>query len=146
MAPVFQMCPEGLTNNSLLNESHINATNMNTQLISATTIEGTEVVNAKGENIGEIKDLMIDWENGTVAYAVLSFGGFLGFGEKLFAIPTEALEFDPSDQDTIILDIEKEHLENAPGFDKDEWPTSADRTFINSIYKHYGYEPYWTKY
>ncbi|MTI23594.1 PRC-barrel domain-containing protein [Fulvivirga kasyanovii] len=119
---------------------------MNTQLISATTIEGTEVVNAKGENIGEIKDLMIDWENGTVAYAVLSFGGFLGFGEKLFAIPTEALEFDPSDQDTIILDIEKEHLENAPGFDKDEWPTSADRTFINSIYKHYGYEPYWTKY
>ncbi|GAA0893702.1 hypothetical protein GCM10009122_33810 [Fulvivirga kasyanovii] len=146
MAPVFHVCPEGLTNNSLLNESHINATNMNTQLISATTIEGTEVVNAKGENIGEIKDLMIDWENGTVAYAVLSFGGFLGFGEKLFAIPTEALEFDPSDQDTIILDIEKEHLENAPGFDKDEWPTSADRTFINSIYKHYGYEPYWTKY
>ncbi|UII31387.1 PRC-barrel domain-containing protein [Fulvivirga ulvae] len=119
---------------------------MNTQLISATTIEGTDVVNAKGENIGEIKDLMIDWENSTIAYAVLSFGGFLGFGEKLFAIPMEALEFDTSRQDTIILDIEKEHLENAPGFDKDEWPAHADRTFIDSIYKHYGYEPYWTRY
>lgn len=118
---------------------------MNTQLISATTIEGTEVVNAKGENIGEIKDLMIDWENGTVAYAVLSFGGFLGFGEKLFAIPMEALEFESGNHESIMLDIDKERLENAPGFDKDEWPTNPDQTFIDSIYTHYGYEPYWTK-
>lgn len=118
---------------------------MTQHLLSATTLEGTDVVNAQGENIGEIKDLMIDWQDGSVAYAVLSFGGFLGFGEKLFAIPLEAFDFDTSDTEKIILDIDKERLENAPGFDKDDWPANPDRTFISSVYTHYGYEPYWTR-
>lgn len=116
------------------------------RLLSARTIEGTTVENSKGKDIGEIKDLMIDWESGHVAYAVLSFGGLLGFGEKLFAIPLEAFRFDVIDsEEKIILDIEKERLENAPGFDKEHWPQDPDRTFISSVYSHYGYDPYWSQ-
>ncbi|ELR73724.1 hypothetical protein C900_01334 [Fulvivirga imtechensis AK7] len=116
------------------------------RLLSARTIEGTTVENAEGKDIGEIKDIMIDLETGYVAYAVLSFGGFLGFGEKLFAIPLEAFQFNTiEDEEKLILDIDKERLENAPGFDKDHWPQNPDRTFISSVYTHYGYEPYWSK-
>lgn len=119
---------------------------MTPHLLSASTIEGTDVYNNQNENIGEIIDLMIDWEHGTVAYAVLSFGGFLGLGEKLFAIPLEAFNFlRKDDEKMIILDIDKELLKNAPGFDKDHRPDHADRTFISNIYTHYGYEPYWKR-
>ena len=116
------------------------------RLLSARTIEGTTVENAEGKDIGEIKDIMIDLETGYVAYAVLSFGGFLGFGEKLFAIPLEAFQFNTiENEEKLILDVDKERLENAPGFDKDHWPQNPDRTFISSVYTHYGYEPYWSK-
>ena len=112
----------------------------------ATAIEGSKIVNEEGEHIGDITDLLIDLEKRTVAYAVLSFGGFLGFGEKLFAIPLEAFEFGASgDEEKIILNVSKEHLENAPGFDKDNWPENADRTFISSVYSYYGFDPYWTR-
>lgn len=119
---------------------------MTPNLLSSSTIAGTNVTNANGEDIGEIKDLMIDWENGTVAYAVLSFGGFLGFGEKLFAIPMEAFEFNAGTSNRIVLNVDKEVLEDAPGFDKDNWPQSPDSAFIDSVYTHYGYEPYSSRY
>ena len=72
---------------------------------------------------------MIDLEDGQVAYAVLSFGGFLGVGDKSFAIPLEALTFEAEDH-TAILDLGKEVLKNAPGFDKDRWPNNADEAFV----------------
>ncbi len=108
------------------------------RLLSSSSITGTDVKNPSGENIGEIKDLMIDWSSGKVAYAVLSFGGFLGMGDKLFAIPLEAFEFDTADSnDRIVLDADKDSLENAPGFDKDNWPNSADNDFTRKVYSHY---------
>jgi len=114
---------------------------MKPNILSATTITGSDVKNLERENIGNIQDLMIELESGNVAYAVLSFGGFLGIGDKYFAIPIEALQFSAKDNDdTIILDIKKEQLENAPGFDKDNWPLTADQDFIDSVYDHYGYE------
>ncbi|MBS0001226.1 MAG: PRC-barrel domain-containing protein [Cyclobacteriaceae bacterium] len=119
---------------------------MTPNLLSATSIEGTSVKNPQGEKIGDIKDLMIDWRDGSVAYAVMSFGGFLGFGEKLFAIPLEAFNFDTSDKEgRIILDIDKETIEDAPGFDRDNWPQHPDYDFIDRVHTHYGYDPYSTR-
>ena len=117
---------------------------MTPRLLSSSSLSGTNIKNLQGENIGEIKDIMIDWKNGTVAYAVLSFGGFLGLGEKLFAVPLEAFDFSAHHgmDAHVILDIDTERLKNAPGFDKDNWPTHADNTFLNSVYSHYGYGSY----
>jgi len=85
---------------------------------------------------------MLDLEKGRVAYAVLSFGGFLGMGEKLFAIPFEALKLDSS-REHFMLDVDKDKLKNAPGFDKTNPPKAADRTWGAEVYKFYGYKPYW---
>src|SRR5512135_3389874 len=83
-------------------------------VISASSLTGDSVVNAQGEDLGTIEDIMIHIDSGRVAYAVLSFGGFLGMGDKLFAIPWEALTLD-EDNKQFILNIPKEKLENAPG-------------------------------
>ncbi|REL32927.1 PRC-barrel domain containing protein [Rhodohalobacter sp. SW132] len=112
---------------------------MNTRTLSSSTITGQKVYNLKGENIGDIKDLMINPAKANVEYAVLEFGGFLGIGSKYFAIPLEALQFSEKEE-KIMLDVNKEKLENAPSFDKDNWPSSADPEFVNSVYTHYGYE------
>ncbi|TRX60518.1 PRC-barrel domain containing protein [Fulvivirga sp. M361] len=120
---------------------------MTPRLLSATSIEGTPVKNSAGEHIGEIKELMIDWRSGTVAYAALSFGGILGFGAKLFAIPVEAFNFDVDDPDEgIILDISKAQLEKAPGFDHDNWPEQPNYDFIDSVHVYYGYKPFSNRY
>ncbi len=102
------------------------------------------VRNPRGEDLGTIKDVMIDINEGCIAYAALSFGGVMGFGDKLFAIPWEALQYNPSD-DTFTLDVTKERLENAPGFDKNHWPTTAERGWLSGMYSHYGYTPYWER-
>ena len=120
---------------------------MTPKVLSASSLNGTTVRNLADEDVGKIKDLMIDWENGSVAYAVLTFGGFLGLGEKLFAVPLESFKFDNLDgNERAILDINKEKLENAPGFDPDNWPKDADYTFIDSVYAHYGYDSYSRRY
>ena len=114
------------------------------QVLSATTIVGDKVLNTAGEQLGNIKDLMIDLDDGQIAYAVLSFGGFLGMGDKLFAIPWEALTLDTEDH-AFILDADKEVLKNAPGFDKEYWPGTAEYEagWLLAIYEYYGYSPYW---
>lgn len=112
---------------------------MKPHAIPATDLTGTKVQNLQGENIGKIQDLMIDLESGRILYTVLSFGGFMGIGDNYFAIPMEALVF--SDQDNLIkLDIDKETLKNAPGFDKDNWPAQPKDEFVSSVYEYYGYE------
>jgi len=110
----------------------------------ATTMIGTKVINTTGEQLGTIKELMIDLDDGQVAYAVMSFGGFLGVGDKLFAIPLEAFTFTVDDH-IIILDVDKEVLKNAPGFDKDQWPDNAqyEAGWLLNLYEYYGYSPYW---
>jgi sporulation protein YlmC with PRC-barrel domain len=114
------------------------------RVLSATTMIGDKVVNSAGETLGELKELMIDLDNGQIAYAVLSFGGFLGMGDKLFAIPWEALTLQTDEHD-FILNVDKETLENAPGFDKDRWPDTAqyEAGWLLDIYDYYGYTPYW---
>jgi sporulation protein YlmC with PRC-barrel domain len=112
------------------------------EVLSADTLSGDDVVNDAGENLGEIRDIMIDVPSGRVAYAVLSFGGFLGMGNKLFAIPWQALQLD-ADNKRFILDMDKERLETAPGFDKDQWPSMADNEWARDVHEYYGQRPYW---
>src|SRR5271157_2809593 len=112
-------------------------------VLAADTLTGDRVVNRKKEDLGTIEHLMIDVENGRVAYAVLSFGGFLGMGDKLFAIPWSALAVDTVDRQ-FILDVDKQLLEHAPGFDKAHWPDMADRTWGAEVSAYYGAKPYWS--
>ncbi len=112
---------------------------MKTRVVKASTLRGTNVKNLKKENIGEIQDLMINMETGSIEYAVLSFGGFMGIGDKYFAVPVEAMNFSTQNRE-ITLDVDKDKLKNAPGFDKNDWPREASPEFIQSIYDHYGLE------
>lgn len=111
-------------------------------VVSTSDLIGDSVVNRAGESLGKIEELMLDLEKGRVAYAVLTFGGFLGMGEKLFAIPFEALKLDVNRQH-FTLDVDKDKLKDAPGFDKAHPPKVADRTWGAEIYKYYGLKPYW---
>jgi sporulation protein YlmC with PRC-barrel domain len=113
----------------------------NPEFLSASTIKGDKIVNRAGDDLGKIEELMIDLQDGRVAYAVLSFGGFLGMGDKLFAIPWQAFKLKLHDH-AFILDIDKEVLEKAEGFDKDNWPLT-NREWLSRNYTYYGYQPYW---
>jgi len=115
---------------------------MKTQALSATSINGTNVVNLKGEDIGHVEDMMIDLSTGHIMYAVLSFGGLLGIGNKLFAVPFESFTIDQEDE-KFILDVDKDRLKDAPGFDKDNWPKHSDRNFEHEVYSYYSVKPYW---
>jgi sporulation protein YlmC with PRC-barrel domain len=112
------------------------------RVMSASSLSGDKVVNAAGEDLGTVKELMIDVPTTRVAYAVLSFGGFLGMGNKLFAVPFEALTLD-EDKKHFVLNVDKETLKTAQGFDKDDWPDMADPAWGGDIYRHYGIRPYW---
>lgn len=108
---------------------------MNSLLLSGTSIIGTDVKNLAGEDLGSIKDLMVDTASGKVDYVVLSFGGFLGMGDKYFAVPWNSFSVDTKEE-VFILDIAKERLEEAPGFDKNNWPDHAS-TYFGSVNKFY---------
>lgn len=96
------------------------------QVSRASKIIGTKVKNPNEENLGDIKDLVIDPENGQVVYGVVSFGGVLGVGDKLFAIPWDALSWN-RDKKFYVLDLDKDTLKKAPGFDKKHWPDTSNK-------------------
>jgi sporulation protein YlmC with PRC-barrel domain len=112
------------------------------EIMAASTLEGDDVVNGKGEDLGDIKEIMIDVPSGRVAYAVLSSGGLLGMGDKLYAIPWQALTLD-TERKCFILDVDAERLKAAPGFDKDHWPSMADTTWASEVHAYYGQPNYW---
>lgn len=111
------------------------------ELMGANTLVGNDVYNHKEEDVGDIKEIMLDLRSGRVGYAVLSFGGFLGMGEKLFAVPWEALTLDTKNK-RFVLNVEKDRLEHAPGFNKDKWPNMADQAWVNEVHSYYGTKPY----
>ena len=112
-------------------------------LMGANTLLGNDVYNKVGEDLGDIKELMIDMATGRIAYAVLSFGGVLGLGDKLFAVPWSALKLDTAAK-RFTLDAPKDSLKDAPGFDKAHWPNMADHTWGAEVNTYYGSKPYWT--
>jgi sporulation protein YlmC with PRC-barrel domain len=107
----------------------------------ASEIQGMTVKNAVNKELGTVKDIVIDVRAGQVKYAALSYGGFLGVGDKLFAVPWELFEHrhDASkNKHTLVLNIDEGVLKRAPGFDESHWPNFADPSFADEIRKHYG--------
>ena len=128
-----------------MRQSNIKKTDPETKVrrvLSASTIKGDAVRNSAGENLGKVDEIMIDIPSGRIAYVVLSFGGALGLGNKLFAIPWSAVTVD-EDEKCLILNVDKRTLENAPGFDKDNWPDMANMAWGAEVYQYYGASPYW---
>ena len=112
------------------------------ELMGASTLNGDDVVDDNGDALGKIKEIMLDMRNGKVGYAVMSFGSFLGMGEKLFAVPWNALKLD-AEHKRFVLKVSKDQLKNAPGFDKDKWPNMADQVWASSINTYYKTKPYY---
>ncbi len=105
-------------------------------LMGADTLLGNDVYNTAEEKLGTIKEMMIEMKTGRIAYAVLSYGGFLGLGDRLFAVPWRALNLDTTNQ-RFTLNVNKDTLKNAPGFDKDHWPSMADANWAMDVNKFY---------
>jgi hypothetical protein len=105
-------------------------------LIASDKVEGTYVYDAKGEHIGSIERLMIDKISGQVAYAVLSFGGFLGIGSEYYPIPWSSLKYDTS-LGGYRLNVTEEQLKNAPKYTGDSWDWN-DRQRGRKVYDYYG--------
>ena len=112
---------------------------MTVNTLSATSLMGTKVVNLRGEDIGKLEEIMLDLDSGRVSYAVLSFGGFMGMGDKLFAIPWQGFTVD-TEEEQLILNIDKEILKNSEGFDKNNWPDFSSPEWHERTYAQYGYE------
>lgn len=106
------------------------------ELMGASTLIGDHVHNENNEHLGSIKEIMLDMASGQVTYVVVSHGGLLGIGEKLFAIPWSALTLDTVNK-RFILDIDKKHFENAPGFDPECWPDMADQLWMDTVHGYY---------
>jgi len=102
-------------------------------------LTGLNVRNPQGEKIGTVDDLVINLQDGKIQYVALSVGGVLGIGDKLFAVPFQEVRFNHGkDEMYYVLDISKEKLEQAPGFDKSHWPDFADpqwKTQVDSYYR-----------
>lgn len=104
----------------------------------ASKLSGLNVRNMQGEELGEINDFVIDLKTGKVQYAAMSVGGVLGIGDKLFAVPFDKLKFDHGqDEMFFVLDMPKEKIAAAPGFDQNDWPDFADPNWTSRIEKHY---------
>lgn len=111
---------------------------MNTKnyLLSAGSLLSDKVKNLQGEDLGKLEEIMLDTTNGKIVYGVVSFGGFLGMGDKLFAVPWTALRVDRQDK-CLRLDCDKKSLETAPGFNKDSWPDMADPSWFGPVHAYY---------
>jgi sporulation protein YlmC with PRC-barrel domain len=123
--------------NEPINTAVIDAGLRGSRVLSASTLSADDVYNPSGDKLGSIKELMLDIESGRVCYAVLSFGGFLSLGEKLFAVPWSALKVDTENK-RFVMDADEERLKSAPGFDADNWPNMADTTWEKSVHAYYG--------
>ncbi|MDO9468823.1 MAG: PRC-barrel domain-containing protein [Thiobacillus sp.] len=109
-------------------------------LFGAKAFLGDEVYNQREDRLGKLKEFMLDLDSGRICYAVMSSGGFLGVGEKLFAVPWRALTLD-AENACFVLDIAEERLMNSPGFDKRHWPDMCDAGWVKDIDTFYGIPP-----
>ncbi len=111
-------------------------------VMAAATLSGDKVITSDGQDVGKISDIMLDVRSGRIAYAVLSSGGFLGIGHSLYAIPWSALTLDTNEK-CFRIGVTAERIKQAPGFDKDHWPTMSDAQWGSSVYAYYNQHPYW---
>src|SRR3712207_214470 len=106
------------------------------RLISSDKVEGTSVYNRQGESLGSVYTVMIDKYSGRVAYAVMSFGGFLGIGERYHPLPWGALTYDTG-KGGYVVDVSRDQLEKAPSYGRDETPWS-DPAYGRRVSDYYG--------
>ena len=112
------------------------------ELRLGSSLLGSTVKNLQGKDLGTLKDLVVSPGDNRVVYAVMSFGGVLGLGEKLFAIPLSALK-PAAEAKGFVLEITPEQLHNAPEFNQNNWPQMTDPQWIAGVYTFYGLQPYW---
>jgi hypothetical protein len=105
-------------------------------LLPSDSLTGEKVKNMRGESLGRIEHFMLDLNSSRVAYAVLSFGGFMDMHGKLFAVPLTALQLDTEDH-SFILDVDTEQLKHAPGFDRNNWPDMTDPEWERRVREYY---------
>lgn len=110
---------------------------MKNAVLSSSSLAGDDVVDANGDKLGSLKEIMIDIAHGEVAYAVISRGGLAGIGEKLFAVPWEMFVVDLEEHE-LILDIDEDVLDNSAGFDPDNWPSFSDDEWRTQVHEYYG--------
>jgi sporulation protein YlmC with PRC-barrel domain len=108
----------------------------------ASTVIGMTVKNAAGKDLGTVNDIVLDMGTGHVRYYALSYGGWLGLGDKLFAVPHKTFQvrrFADSDKHYLVLNVSEEKLKNAPGFDQNNWPDFAnDAQWREKVDRYYG--------
>jgi PRC-barrel domain protein len=113
-----------------------------TTLIAADKVQGTPVYNGADEHLGAIHDVMIDKKSGNVAYAIMSFGGFLGIGNSYHPLPWSVLKYDTS-RAGYVVNLDRRQLEGAPAYPVGTTPAWGDRNYEASIHDYYGVGPYW---
>jgi hypothetical protein len=111
-------------------------------LIAGARVAGTDVYNSAGDHLGEIYDVMLDKQSGKVAYAIMSFGGFLGLGEKYHPIPWSVLDYDTG-RGGYVVPLTKDKLEAAPMYDSAGEPDWDDKAYGKRVHDYYGTMPYW---
>lgn len=112
------------------------------RILSSGSLSTDSVRNTGGVEIADVKEIMIDLVSGRVAYVVISYGGVMGLGDKLFAVPWDAVRVDQENR-CLVVDLDEETLASAPGFDKDEWPDFADPNWTRQVHEHYGLDDVW---
>jgi len=112
------------------------------RLIAAAQVEGTKIYNRAGESLGSVEDVIIDKMSGKVAYAVVSFGGFLGIGERHYPLPWEKLTYD-TNMGGFFVDLDRSMLENAPSYTDEGTVGWDDQAWGRHVYEYYGTRPYW---
>ncbi|WP_265582052.1 PRC-barrel domain-containing protein [Methanofollis aquaemaris] len=110
------------------------------KIVAIEKIVGKRVKNALGEDLGEVHHLMVDVPSGSIIFAVLSSGGIMGLGEKLYPVPWQALT---EKEDDYLLKIRKETMETAPSFDHNHWPKADDLSWFERVFRFYDYSPPW---
>ena len=112
------------------------------RLIAASQVNGTAVYNTQGERLGTIEDVMLDKISGRTVYAVLSFGGFLGIGDRHYPLPWPQLRYDVA-YGGYVVNLDKHVLENAPSYGAHEPGSWTDTRWAHSVYDYYKTQPYW---
>ena len=107
------------------------------KVLTATSIIGDKIENLEGEQLDKIKDLMVDLQGGCITYVVVEYGGCLEIGEKLFALPFNAIQLDQAKK-RFLLDIDRDLLEKAPGFDKNHWPATNSHEYFQEAGSYWG--------
>ena len=111
-------------------------------LVSTNKLDNYNVVNTAGEDLGQVQNMMLDMTNGQIAYAIVSFGGFMGMSDKWFAIPWEAMTWSPETK-RLVLNISKDKLKEAPGMDKSHWQEDLDAKWLGESSEYFGYPATW---